>query len=112
MSELAVSGAFHTPLMEYAQPVLSQALDSMEVKTPQIQVYSNVTGKLYRSIEDIKKLLPRQVVEQVQWQRIIDDLCESKYDQTFYEIGPGRQLTAALAKKDRKLVRKCKNVEA
>jgi [acyl-carrier-protein] S-malonyltransferase len=55
MSELGVSGAFHTPLMKSAQPFLSQALDSMDVQMPQIKVYSNVTGKPYESIEDIKK---------------------------------------------------------
>ena len=55
MSELAVSGAFHTELMSYAQPILSQALDSIDVKTPQIEVYSNVTGKPYQSIEEIKR---------------------------------------------------------
>ncbi len=55
MSELAVSGAFHTPLMRAAQPLLSQALDTMDIQTPQIKVYSNVTGKPYESSEDIKK---------------------------------------------------------
>ena len=58
------------------------------------------------------RLLTRQLVEPVQWQSIMSDICESKYDQTsVYEVGPGRQLTAILAKIDRKLVRKCKNIE-
>ena len=59
----------------------------------------------------IFRLLPRQVVEPVRWEKIINDICQSKYEQTFYEVGPGRQLAAILAKIDRRLVRKCKNIE-
>lgn len=55
MIPLAVSGAFHTSLMKSAQPVLSEALESMDLQTPQIKVYSNVTGKPYESSKDIKK---------------------------------------------------------
>ncbi|XP_028392888.1 malonyl-CoA-acyl carrier protein transacylase, mitochondrial-like [Dendronephthya gigantea] len=109
--ELSVSGAFHTALMKFAQPFLSDALDSMDVRLPEIEVYSNVTGKPYESVEDIKRLLPRQLVEPVQWHAIMRSICGSKYEQTFYEIGPGRQLTAILSKLNRSLVRKCKNIE-
>ena len=55
MNEVSVSGAFHTPLMKSALPVLSRALKSINVKTPEIQVYSNVTGEPYKSTEEIKK---------------------------------------------------------
>jgi hypothetical protein len=41
----------------------------------------------------------------------MSDICESKYEQTFYEVGPGRQLRAIVAKIDRKIARKCKNIE-
>ena len=55
MKELAVSGAFHTVLMKSAEPILSRTLASMNIQMPQIKVYSNVTGKPYETIEDIKK---------------------------------------------------------
>ena len=54
MSEVLVSGAFHTPLMKSALPVLSRALNCINVKTPEIQVYSNVTREPYKSTEEIK----------------------------------------------------------
>lgn len=133
MNELSVSGAFHTALMKFAQPFLSEALDSTNVRLPEIEVYSNVTGKPYKSVEDIKRyevlksflilpckgsqhfyhfrLLPRQLVEPVQWRAIMTNICESKFEHTFYEIGPGRQLTTVLSKLNRRLLRKCKNID-
>lgn len=112
ISQLPVSGAFHTTLMTPAQTAVAEALESIEVQTPQIKVYSNVTGKPYKSNEDIKRLLPWQVVEPVKWHNIIKDITAANVDQSFYELGPGRQLTAIMAKLDRRLVKKCKNIEA
>ena len=55
MKQVPVSGAFHTPLMASAQPILKDTLEAIEVSLPQIPVYSNVTGKPFYSIEEIKK---------------------------------------------------------
>ena len=54
-SQLDVSGAFHTQLMASAQVAVAEALDNIVVQTPQFKVYSNVTGKLYESSEDMKR---------------------------------------------------------
>ena len=53
-----VSGAFHTPYMAAASEALGKTLDEAEIKMPSILVYSNVTGKPYTSVDEIK--LPPQ----------------------------------------------------
>lgn len=40
----------------------------MTVNEPRIPIYSNVTGKPFASAADIGALLPRQLVEAVQWE--------------------------------------------
>ena len=55
MTQLNVSGAFHTPLMADAQPLLREALDKIDIKMPKYQLYSNVTGDVYKSPDEIKR---------------------------------------------------------
>merc|ERR1711871_666977 len=62
---LNVSGAFHTPYMDSAASALSKVLDDANIKLPSIRVYSNVTGKAYNSVEEIKSQLKRQLLEPV-----------------------------------------------
>ena len=71
---LNVSGAFHTPYMESAQAALSKTLDESDIQMPSIQVYSNVTGKPYTSVDEIKTLLKRQLLEPVKWEQGTKDL--------------------------------------
>ena len=54
--DMNFGGAFHTPYMESASAKLSAALDAAEITMPSINVYSNVTGKPYTSVEEIKAL--------------------------------------------------------
>ena len=58
---LNVSGAFHTPYMADAQAALTKALEAADIKMPSINIFSNVTGKPYESVAEIKELLKRQV---------------------------------------------------
>ena len=87
---LAVSGAFHTPYMESAGAKLSAALDAAEIKMPSITVYSNVTGKPYTSVDEIKALLKRQLLEPVKWEQGTKDLISLGHKQ-YVEAGPGKQ---------------------
>lgn len=49
----------------------------MEIKEPRIPIYSNVTGKPFGSAADIGALLPRQLVEAVQWEGTLRALVAS-----------------------------------
>ena len=64
--KLRVSAAFHTPHMMDARNKLEAALKGIEIKLPEnYLVYSNVTGLPYASTNEIRKLLPVQMISSV-----------------------------------------------
>jgi [acyl-carrier-protein] S-malonyltransferase len=50
---LAVSGAFHTPLMQSAREAVEAVLLEVQINEPRIPVYSNVTSKPFLSKDEI-----------------------------------------------------------
>lgn len=96
---LNVSGAFHTPYMQAAGSALAKVLDEADIKMPSIKVYSNVTGKPYSSVEEIKALLKRQLLEPVKWEQGTKDLIALGHNQ-YVEPGPGKQLKAMMRRID------------
>lgn len=96
---LAVSGAFHTPYMDKASEALNKALDEADIQMPSITVYSNVTGKPYTSVDEIRSLLKRQLVESVKWEQGVKDLVTLQCS-SYIEPGPGKQLKAMMRRID------------
>lgn len=96
---LNVSGAFHTPYMEAAGAALGKVLDDSDIQMPSIKVYSNVTGKPYASVDEIKTLLKRQLLEPVKWEQGTKDLITLGHSQ-YVEPGPGKQLKAMMRRID------------
>ncbi|KDD71572.1 hypothetical protein H632_c4767p0, partial [Helicosporidium sp. ATCC 50920] len=96
---VAVSGAFHTPLMAPARDALTAVLESVQIRDPRIPVYSNVTGEPFKDAADIKAKLPRQLVEPVLWENCVRALVKSGKNQ-FYELGPGAQIKAMVKRID------------
>jgi len=96
---LNVSGAFHSPLMQAAQEALSKTLDAADIKMPSIMVYSNVTGKPYESVEQIRAQLKRQLLEPVMWEQGTKHLVALGCTQ-YVETGPGKQLKAMMRRID------------
>ncbi|KAL3894809.1 MAG: hypothetical protein SGPRY_013704 [Prymnesium sp.] len=78
---LNVSGAFHTPYMEAAGAALGKVLDEANIQMPSIKVYSNVTGKPYTSVDEIKTFLKRQLLEPVKWEQGTKDLITLGHNQ-------------------------------
>lgn len=108
---VAVSGAFHTSLMDPAKDALSAALDSITISDPIIPVYSNVTGELFKDAEHIRELLPRQLVEPVRWEPTLRALIDSGKTQ-LHELGPGAQVKAMVKRVDNAVWKAFKNVAA
>ena len=88
---LAVSGAFHTPLMQSAVDGLSEILDNISLGEPVIPVVANTTAQPVANAEQVKEELLRQLCNGVQWQRSIEYMVNSGVS-TFIEIGPGEVL--------------------
>jgi len=96
---IKTSGAFHTVAMAGAQDEVARMLETINIKLPRdIKVYSNVTGKPYTDVKEMRELLKRQVAEPVLWEDTIRAICEDKggMPNKFLETGPGQQLKAML----------------
>lgn len=108
---VAVSGAFHTQLMAPARDALTQVLDSITINDPVITVYSNVTGEPFKDAENIRQLLPRQLVEPVRWEFALKALVAAGKNR-LYELGPGAQIKAMVRRIDNSVWSSFKNVAA
>lgn len=104
---LAVAGAFHTPIMRAAVDQLATALAGVPLRKPRIPVVSNVDARPHDDPEEIRQLLPRQIVSPVRWEDSMRWLLDQGFDR-FYEIGPGRVLRGLLRRIDRKAA--CENI--
>ncbi|XP_059182060.1 malonyl-CoA-acyl carrier protein transacylase, mitochondrial [Centropristis striata] len=111
---LPVSGAFHTELMASAAEALRKVLRQVEVRRPEINVYSNVDAKRYMNADQVRRQLVKQLVAPVKWEQTLHEIYErtqgTKFPDT-YEVGPGRQLGATLVKCNRKAFMTYANVE-
>lgn len=106
---LAVAGAFHSELMKPADDQLAEALRGAAIQPSRIPVYSNVDASPHADPEDIRRTLVAQVIAGVRWEDSMRRMLADGFD-TFYEIGPGRVLTALFKRIDRKTP--CTNVPA
>lgn len=91
VKELAVSGAFHSPLMESAKEKLKDALGKTNFYNARFPVYANVSAKPVTKKDEIKEMLYQQVTSPVRWEEIINNMISSGIEE-FYEIGPGKVL--------------------
>ncbi|MHA2051492.1 MAG: beta-ketoacyl synthase N-terminal-like domain-containing protein, partial [Promethearchaeota archaeon] len=90
--KLNVSQAFHSKFVAHAEEKLKEFLKSIEFKSPNIPVFSNVTGKAYPENPDkIKTILLKQITSPVKW---VDET-QNIYQlgaRKFLEIGPKKAL--------------------
>ena len=88
---LAVSGAFHSPLMEPARLELADAIDKTPFRVPACPVYQNVTALPATDPAVIKENLLRQLTSPVRWTQTVQNMVADGADY-FLEIGPGTVL--------------------
>ena len=88
---LAVSGAFHSPLMEPARLELAEAIDKTPFLVPACPIYQNVTALPSTDPEVIKDNLLRQLTSPVRWTQTVQNMVADGAD-SFLEIGPGTVL--------------------
>ncbi|WP_411677595.1 ACP S-malonyltransferase [Caproicibacter sp.] len=86
---LAVSGAFHSPLMSDASDGLAKELTQYTLRTPVMPLYSNVTAQPYGA--GAAELIARQAKSPVLWQKTIENMISDGFD-LFIEVGPGTTL--------------------
>jgi len=99
---LEISGAFHSPLMDYAKDKLEKEIESVTFNPPKYPVICNVTAKPTEDPEDIKENLITQVNSKTLWNDSIQ-YAASQGIKAYLEIGPGSVLKGLLRKIDKSL---------
>ncbi|CAD5121635.1 DgyrCDS10128 [Dimorphilus gyrociliatus] len=102
---LHVSGAFHTELMSSAQEDFKNTLNHVKIDKPIVHTYSNIEVSPYKKVNDIKKLLVKQLVKPVKWEQIMHTIYTRDKTEEFpdtFELGPGKQLGSILKSTNRR----------
>ena len=99
VTQLQVSGAFHSPLMQSAKDKLSLKLDTFNFYDIKKPVYANVTAKAETSKEEIKENLFLQVTAPVLWEDTIRNMIADGFTD-FVEVGPGKVLQGLVKRID------------
>lgn len=97
---LTVAGAYHSPLMQSAQPRLAAELQSIPLQSPRVPVIANVTAQPHGNPTEIARLLVDQVTHPVRWEESIRCLLAQGFTR-FIELGPGTALTGFLKRIDK-----------
>ena len=95
---LNVSGAFHSPLMEYAVAGLVSALDLAHFADARFPIYANVNAQPVEDAALARRLLVEQLTAPVQWTRAIESIALLHPGALFVEMGPGTVLKGLVKK--------------
>ena len=90
--ELNVSGAFHSPLMEFACEGLNKQIDDTNWNKIPIPVYANATADPAYEPEDISRNLKDQLLKPVLWKDSIENIIKNSGIDVFIEVGSGKVL--------------------
>lgn len=100
--ELAVSGPFHSSLMQPAGEILKEALEGFDFKNSEVSLIANTTAKEITSVQELKDELYRQSFGPVKWVDTITALKAAGVTK-IYEIGPGKVLNGLIKKIDKEI---------
>ncbi|MHC0431258.1 type I polyketide synthase [Streptomyces sp. O3] len=94
-TRLAVSHAFHSPLVAPAADSFGQWLADTDFQTVERRVLSTVTGAELPDDADLPKVLRQQITDPVLFTQAVQEAAADV--DLFVEVGPGRVLTALAA---------------
>jgi len=99
---LTVSAPFHCSLLDPAADIMTYALASANITTPNPPVVANVTAKPVSDPDDIRNLLVEQVTSRVRWRECVLAMRDHGVDE-LCEVGAGKVLTGLNRRIDREL---------
>ena len=88
---LAVSGGFHSKLMQSASDKFKDFVPTLKMNDTNIPVVTNVDAELTTKADDFRVKMPEQISSSVYWTQSIKKLLELGVD-TFIELGNGKVL--------------------
>ncbi|MGK0177219.1 MAG: [acyl-carrier-protein] S-malonyltransferase [Lentimonas sp.] len=89
---LNVAGAYHSRLMNPAKEAFAKFIETIEFKTPEIAVYTNVTGERVTDPQVIKEALASQIISTVRFEDCLRNMAAESKPDVLYECGPGKVL--------------------
>lgn len=96
--ELAVSGAFHSKLMEPVAKEFRSFLEGININPPSLPVFANYNAKPYpNSKNDILNIMEKQLYSPVLWTSIVKEILNLNPDLVI-EVGPGQVLKGLIKK--------------
>ena len=94
--KLAVSAAFHSPLVAEAAEPFTQHVKGVKLTRSAVPVYANTTGTRYPATPaGARKVLSRQLASPVDFVRCVKAMFDDGV-RTFVEVGPGGRLSALI----------------
>ena len=100
---LAVSGPFHSSLMQPVAEIFEKDLARATFRDPKVPVVSNVGARVVKKKDEMRNLLARQICSRVEWEQSMRRLL-SLGVRRFIEVGPGRILKGFMKKIDKQAV--------
>ncbi|MBF0308563.1 MAG: ACP S-malonyltransferase [Magnetococcales bacterium] len=96
---LAVSGPFHSPLMQPAAEKMEAAFAEVVFRDPVIPVVCNVTASAVTSATELRARLVQQITHAVQWQKSMQYMVSLGVDRVV-ELGTGKVLSGLMKRID------------
>ncbi len=93
--KLPVSAPFHCELMSQATLKMRNIINEQSIIIPKYNVVSNVSAIEYKTSEEIKHLLIKQIESPVRWRESVLYMIEQG-SSIFVEIGPGKVLSGLI----------------
>ena len=89
---LPVSGAFHSPLMAFAEEGLAETLAGLDISAPECPVVLNVTAQPTTDPEEIRRRLLDQLTSPVRWVQSLQTM-KAAGATRYVEVGAGKVLS-------------------
>ncbi|MDR1668860.1 MAG: ACP S-malonyltransferase [Oscillospiraceae bacterium] len=100
-ARLALSGAFHTKAMAGAGAALREFTETLTFKTPEIPLYTNLTGEILPGTE-FPRHLEAHMTSPVLWQKCVETMLAASVTR-FAETGHGKSLAKLIRRISREV---------
>ena len=91
--KLPVSAPFHSSLMKEATAIMAKELSKYNFNEPKVKIIANYFADIYKSKEDIRDSLIKQIEGRVRWRETIAKMYNEMDIRKFVEIGSGNVLS-------------------
>lgn len=101
--EIAVGGAFHSPIMDSAKTAFKNAVEQTTFHNSSVPIYQNVDAKAHTVAADLKENLVAQLISPVRWTQSVNAMLHDGVT-SFIEVGGKGKILLGMV---RKISREC-----